>query len=280
MAHGVFPREYISNPNINKPIETIYRDLDSFTWELLEEDSNTPDDVDFTVVLPPLLYEGHFVKGLFFSRGVDYLHKSLPQLGETFQSMAYSMFCSYPWATCADAYLACYRNPTREAWFQREHPTQAATNFVPLADTDYFDEYRMAPIPGLRKDIDVLCVSRLQDVKNLAMIARALKIYRSKYGNLIRMTLITGHRNGVAANRLPQYARKQLADLGGILGRLEDYIDIHGYVDHWTELPKYYTRARVFVLGSLIEGKNRGIGEALSCDLPIACFREFNQFAR
>jgi glycosyltransferase involved in cell wall biosynthesis len=279
MAHGVFPREYISNPNIKKPIETIYRDMDSFTWELLDEDSDAYDTVDFTVVLPPLLYEGHFVKGLFFSRGVDYLHKSLPELSETFLSMAYSMFCSYPWATSADGYLACYHNPAREAWFQSEHPTRAHT-IIPLAETDYMDEYRMAPIPGVCKDIDVLCVSRLQDVKNLSMICRALKIYKSKYGHPIRMTLITGHKNGVSKNRLPRYALQQLADLREILGRVEDYVDINGHVDHWAELPRYFTRARVCALGSLIEGKNRSIAEALSCDVPVVCFSEFNQFAR
>src|SRR5262245_34196995 len=110
MAHGVFPREYISNPNIDKPIEEIYSDLDSFTWELIEQDLDNRDNLDFTVILPPLFYEGRFIKGLFFSRGVDYLHKSLPELRNLFFSMAYSMFCSYPWAASADAYLTCYRN--------------------------------------------------------------------------------------------------------------------------------------------------------------------------
>jgi glycosyltransferase involved in cell wall biosynthesis len=280
MAHGSFPREYISNPSINKPIEDIYKDLDSFTWEMLPGDSAIDNNVDFTVVLPPLQYEGCFVKGLFFSRAIDYLYDVLPGLRDLFLSMAYSMFCSYPWAASADAYLACYRNPAREAWFRRERPERAHIHFIPLAEIDHMDEYRMAPVPGLYKNIDVLCVSRLQDVKNLTMIARALKIYRSKYRRPIRMTLVTGSRNGISPEKLPLYARQQLEALGRVLGRIEDYIDIYGRVDHWTELPQFYSRAKVYVLGSLIEGKNRGISEALSCDVPIVCFREFNQYAR
>src|SRR5262245_2386001 len=226
MAHGVFPRAYISNPNIDKPIGEIYKDLDSFTWELLEEDEDIHDNVDFTVVLPPLCYEGHFVKGLFFSRGVDYLHNSLPELSNLFFSMAYSMFCSYPWAVSADAHLVCYLNPAREAWFRRERPAQAQVHVIPLAETDHMDEYRIAPVPGLGKNIDVLSVSRLQDVKNVAMIAHALKVYRSKYTRQIRMTLITGNRGGVSPDRLPPYACKQLAAIDRILGRVEDYIDL------------------------------------------------------
>jgi hypothetical protein len=72
----------------------------------------------------------------------------------------------------------------------------------------------------------------------------------------------------------------ELAAMRQILGRVEDYLDLLGYVDHWLELPRFYSRAKVYVLASLIEGKNRTIGEAMACNVPIVCFREFNQFAR
>jgi glycosyltransferase involved in cell wall biosynthesis len=280
MAHGVFPREYISNPHVSKPIEAIYADLNSFTWELFREDSVAHQSVDFTVVLPPLYYDGRFVKGLFFSRGVDYILECLPHLRDLFTSMAYTMFCSYPWANAADAYLACYRNPARQAWYKKTYPDRSRTVFIPLADTDFMDEYRMSPRHGVVKNIDVLCVSRLQDVKNITMISRALKVYRSKYGRRIRMTLVTGHKGGVATECLPAYAREQLTSVRRILGRVESFMEILGFVDHWTQLPEYYSRAKVYVLGSLIEGKNRSIGEALGCNVPVVCFQEFNQYAR
>lgn len=187
MAHGVFPREYISNPNVSKPIEAIYADLNSFTWELFREDSAAYQSVDFTVVLPPLYYDGCFVKRLFFSRGVDYILECLPGPRDLFTSMAYTMFCSYPWASSADAYLACYGNPARQTWYTKTYPNRSRIVFIPLADTDFMDEYRMSPRHGVVKDIDVLCVSRLQDVKNITMISPALKVYRSKYGERIRM---------------------------------------------------------------------------------------------
>jgi glycosyltransferase involved in cell wall biosynthesis len=280
MPHGEFPQEYITNPNIDKPIGEIYRDINGFTWELFKGEERTPKEVDFTVVLPPIWYRGRFLKGLFFSRGVDYLIEAFPGLQSMFTSMAYSMFCAYPWAEHADAYLACYRNPAREQWYRDTYPRRAQTHFIPLADTDYLDEYRFGPVPHVARDIDVLCVSRLQNVKNVQVIAQALKVYGAKYGRPIRMTLITGHRRGVSPGDLPPYARDQLAALNRILGRFEDYIDLYGYVDHWEDLPRFYSRAGMYVLGSLIEGKNRGINEALSCDVPVLHFREFNQFAR
>jgi hypothetical protein len=257
MAHGRFPREYISDPHICKAIEEIYADINNFTWELFDGDEETPDNADITVVLPPMVYDGYVVKGLFFSRAVDFLYKEVPKLRSFFMCMAYSMFSSYPWADYADAYLACYSNHPRELWYREKHASRSHTYFIPLAETDFLNEYRFAPVRGVEKDIDVLCVSRLQDVKNVQMIARALVVYRSKYRRQIRMTLITGHRNGVSSGALPPYARDQLAAVKSILGKIEDYVDLIGYVNHWTELPKFYSRSKVFVLGSLIEGKNQ-----------------------
>ncbi|UVK51415.1 glycosyltransferase [Mesorhizobium sp. AR02] len=280
MAHGRFPIEYISDPNIKKSISEIYTDIDSFTWELMEDDADAISGVDICVVLPPMFYDGVFVKGLYFSRGVDFLGHAAPKLSTLFNSMAYSMFSSYPWSEQADGYLACYRNAAREKWFRDRNPEKSNIPLIPLAETDFLDEFRFAPVRGTQRDIDVLCVSRLQDVKNIEMIGRALLVYRAKYRSPLRMTLITGHRGGVTAASLPPYAREQLAMLQRLLGRVEDFIDLRGYVNHWSELPRFYSRARVFVLGSLIEGKNRSIGEAMSCNLPVVCFREFNQYAR
>jgi glycosyltransferase involved in cell wall biosynthesis len=279
MAHGRFPREYISDPVVCKPIEEIYSDINSFTWELFEGDAEIEKRVDVTVVLPPLIYERRFVKGLLFSRGIDFLRAAIPKLPTLFQSVAYTMFCSYPWSTQADGYLACYRNAAREAWYRNQDPAREKAAFIPLSDADFLDEYRYAP-SRVTKDIDLLCVSRLQDVKNVQMIARALVAYRRKYPKRIRMTLVTGHRRGVSLEALPPYAAEQLLAVEGILGRVEDYIDLIGYVDHWTDLPVLYSRSKAFVLGSLIEGKNRSINEAMSCNIPVVCFSAFNQFAR
>ena len=45
-------------------------------------------------------------------------------------------------------------------------------------------------------------------------------------------------------------------------------------------MSKYYSSSRCAVLGSLIEGKNRFISEAMSCDTPIVVFKDFNKYSR
>jgi glycosyltransferase involved in cell wall biosynthesis len=131
------------------------------------------------------------------------------------------------------------------------------------------------------RDIDVLCVSRIERGKNLPMIARALKVYRAKYPTPpVRMTLIAGRKGAFSAAGATAHEQEQLSRMREILGRPGDYIDFVECADHYHEMPAYYGRAKVLVLGALLEGKNRAINEALSCNTPVVCFQEFNQFAR
>src|SRR4029453_651818 len=55
--------------------------------------------------------------------------------------------------------------------------------------------------------------------------------------------------------------------------------DFVPHVDY-SAISQYYSRAKVLVLGSLIEGKNRAMNEAMSCDPPVACFQDLNQYTR
>jgi glycosyltransferase involved in cell wall biosynthesis len=283
MPRGRAPVEYHRNPDIDKPVEEIYRDIDEWSYEVFEDEAGLHGGVDFSVLLPPVRHEGRFVKGLFYSRGVDVLVNHIPALPHLFTSIACSMWSSYPWSRSADAYFTCYRNPDREDWFRARHPERAGKALVPFQDADFTNEKVFAPAldSGLGKDIDVLCISRLSDEKNLPIVAEALRLYRSRYPNpCIRMTLIMGNKNWVGRGRLGEHARSQLVAMDKVLGRAEDYIDFVGHAEHWSEMKKYYSRAKVFVLGSLIEGKNRCIHEALSCDVPVVCFRNYNQYAR
>jgi hypothetical protein len=79
---------------------------------------------------------------------------------------------------------------------------------------------------------------------------------------------------------LSDHAREQLNEIESILSPVQDYIDVVDHVDHFTSISRYYTRARVCVLGSLLEGKSRCINEAVSCDTPVVCFKQFNQYVR
>jgi glycosyltransferase involved in cell wall biosynthesis len=255
-----FPTEYFHNPGVNKPIEEIYADLDGYSYEFFGEDSNRLSAIDFIQVLPPLFYEGKFIKGVFFSQAVDWLIERLPQLPQLFHSLAYSMGCSYPWSEQADGYLVLYDNPQREAWFRKHNPAKAHKILIPLEEPDFTNEYAIAPMPHLPKDIDLLAVSRFLDQKNLPFIAKSLRIYRQKYAHApIKLTLIPGRNFDVNFQGLEDYELTELRKMEEILG---------------------CSRARGYVLGSLIEGKNRSLSEAMSCNLPLLTCSEFNQYAR
>lgn len=285
MAQGNYEiyRQYISHPNINKSIEEIYADLDAYTYEIDRTESDRFDTVSFYVVLPPLNYQGKVIKGFYLSESVDLLNKVLPQLSQYFFSLGYAMGGSYSWSRTADAYSCLYKNPQRIAWFRRMHPHRKNQAFIPLDDTDFLNEYIIAPRPIQQKDIDVLCVARLSPEKNMSMIAQALKIYRQKYPeNKIMMTWIMGDRNFNPRNidNLHPSKKTEWNKIISILGNPFDYIKIIPFVDYYQDIPKYYSRSKVYVLGALLEGKNRSLSEAMSCNVPVICFEEFNQYAR
>src|SRR6185437_883605 len=43
---------------------------------------------------------------------------------------------------------------------------------------------------------------------------------------------------------------------------------------------RFMQRSRCLVLCSLVEGRNRAIREAMSCDIPVVMFQHFNQYTR
>jgi glycosyltransferase involved in cell wall biosynthesis len=281
MPKGRYPAEYFQSPQITKPLEDIYEIIDAYTGEFFEDEPVLHQHIDFMVPLPPLSYDGAFVKGLFLSQATDLLLDRFPALRELFVSAAFSMWSSHPWSNDADAYLVCYKNSARTEWFRRHHPNKAHIAHVPLQDADFTNEYRMGPVRGAERDIDLLCVSRLHSLKNVPLIAHALAIYRKKYPlENIRMTLIAGKQGAYSPDLMSKIEQEQYAKIAEILGRPEDYINFVEHALHFAELPGFYSRARAYVLGSLIEGKNRCLNEAQSCNTPVICFEELNQYAR
>jgi len=281
MPKGRYQTEYFANPRIHteKSIEQIYADVDAFTMEYFEDEPDFHDRIDFVVVLPPLGYEGKFVKGIFFSQGTDFLHKLYPHLGKLFHSIGNAQWGAIPWSQASDGLFSLYDNPDRERWFRQTYPERASKTIVPLQDADHTNEYSMAPVPFVKRDTDVLCVSRMQDLKNIPMIAAALSVYRRKYGP-IRMTLILGKDVGLNMEGLTDSEREQWRKIESILKHPYDYIRIVPTANHSTELPRYYSSSKLMVLGSLFEGKNRTLHEAMCCNTPVVCFRELNQYIR
>ena len=77
MPKGWCPEYLYYNPNLEKEksLEEIWKEIQYFTGEFFIDDCKQHRVMtDFMVPLPPLLYEGKFIKGMFLSEGVDYIH--------------------------------------------------------------------------------------------------------------------------------------------------------------------------------------------------------------
>jgi len=273
VSKGKYPYSYFKNPNVNKPIEEIWADIDAFSMEVFPDEITKNSRVDMMIALPPLKYEGIVTKGIFLSQGTDYFYQCFPDIGQIFHSVAFSMWSSYPWSKSADAYCTCYYNPAREKWFRKTNPDRANKLLIPVQDADFTNEYYIAPTWNTPKDIDVLCIARLSELKNLNILAQSLKIYEKKYGKKLKCKLITG------GGPETDLTRKELEGIQKELGKVEDYMTILGQVGY-NEISKHYTGAKLCVLPSLLEGKNRVIQEAMSCNTPVVAFRDFNKYAR
>lgn len=279
MPKGVFPFHYMHNPNIDEPLEKIYATIDAYTGEFFEDEPDFHKWLDFCIILPPLIYEKKFVKGIFFSQGVDFIHKMHPEISKIFFSMAYSMRSAYPWSTKSDAYLTCYKNQHREDWFRKTNPERADKILIPMQDADFTHEYNMSPVFASPKDIDILTVSRLSAIKNLPLVAKALKIYREKYKHHIKMTCIVGKEFDINYNGLDDQEKEEMRRIEAELIHPKDYIDFVTHVP-CNKMNEYYSRAKICLLSSLLEGKNRTIQEAMSCNTPIVVFKDLNKYVR
>ena len=276
---GKYPTEYILNPNINKPIEQIWDDIESYTGEFMEDETDFHNQIDFIIPIPPLNYKNKIIKGVFLSQGTEYLLKLFPDIKKIFFAGAYTMWSNYSWCDKADIYFSCYENKERENYHKNKYQNKKDIIFVPLQDADFTNEYIMAPTFYTPKTIDVLCVSTPAKVKNMPIFAKMLLEYEKKYKKILKAVWIMGIKS--SKPDFSDIRKDYYEEINEIKNILKDkkYLDIISFVDH-KDLAKYYSSAKCCVLNSLIEGKNRSINEAMSCDTPVAVFRQHNQYAR
>ena len=276
MQKSQSPREYFKQPIVDKPIEQIYADLDSYTWERLIGDDYIEERAFAKVLLPPVCYQQRFLKGLCYSPSTDALLGHCAEMGNLFVTMAISMCCSYPWSEAADAYLTYYDNPERAQWFRQTRPAVRASKvMIPLADADFTNERFFAPIDLPHgRSLDLLTVSTLWEEKNLPIVLEAVKIYSAKY-RPISMALMIGRELSDLSDREQQ----ELAKIQALIEDLGPNFELIERVNHGV-INEFYARSKVCVLGSLLEGSNRSIKEAMCCDTPIVCFKQYNQYAR
>lgn len=282
-----WPVEYLHDAKINKSIEEVWEDLDNYSWEeTYEEKADLHKCWHMVVAVPPLKRGGKFVKGVFFSVATRALIEKYPKLRELFFVCANSMFCSYPHNHQADYFFACYDNPAHEKWYKEKYPSAKRAICLPLQDSDWLDERMVKPVLDTKKTIDVFCVTSPFPVKNLPIFAKALKIYEEKYHRRLRVVYALGGREmkkradgSLDYSEAGDYIGGVLKEVDRLLGDTKSYIDFIPYIEY-KEIPKYYSAAKCCVLGSLIEGKNRFIGEAMACGTPIVVFRDFNKYMR
>ena len=115
MKGSSFPNQYARVSEIAKPLEALYADLDGFTCEIAPDEDYYFYNIDFSVLVPPLAHEGVFLKGLFYSQGIDVLLERFPRLNELFFSIANSMTFSLAWTTRADTTKSVFRSTTFSA---------------------------------------------------------------------------------------------------------------------------------------------------------------------
>jgi len=283
---GVWPSKYFQNPNPDIPIEQIWDDIDGYSFEFMYQKEEMQHKIDFVIPLPPLKYKEKVIKGLFYSQATQLILDKFPDLKKIFFPCANTMFSSYSYSDDADVYLACYENKKREEYYKNKYPHKKNIIFVPLQDCDFTNEYVVAPTFNTPKMYDVICVSTAYPVKNLPMLAAGLKEYERKYKRVLKSLVAIGSKDAFLRpdgtmdySKIRHDAKRELEKVDEILGDTKKYIEFQPFINH-KDLPKYYTRAKCCVLTSLMEGKNRAINEAMSCDTPIVVFKDFNKFAR
>lgn len=284
---NIWPEQYMHNPNIDKPIEQIWEDFDNYSFEeRYESAKDLQDSLTMIIPIPPVRYRGKLVKGVFFSQATRLIMNKFPELKEIFFVCANSMFCSYSRNHNADYFFTCYKNEKREAYFKNKYPETKDVICLPLQDADYMNEYYIAPRPNIKREIDVICISTPFPVKNLPFFAKALLAYEKKYGRILKVVYAIGQRNAVRRedgsldySQLSDYGKNELIKVDEILGDTKKYIDFYPYIEY-KDLSTFYSSAKCAVLCSLIEGKNRFISEAQSCDTPIIVFKDFNKYSR
>lgn len=277
---GGINHDYFSNPAIldQKSIEEIYRDMDGSTAELGIEQPELHSHLEAWVVIPPVYYEGVFLKGLLASDSMDLLLHLKPEARDLFVTMAFPRWAGHPWSIQADVVQCGYDNPQRMNWFYEAYPHRSHQILVPYEhEIDSMNEYDVAPSWAyFERDIDVLVVSRLSVQKNVPLLVEAALLYAKTYNRPdFNMVIITGHPFDDTEEHRIEYEKIQALLLGSNVT-----VKLIPHVPHGKELFDYYSHSKLFALGSLLEGKCRALREALYCNTPVVCFEAFNQYAR
>ncbi len=286
---GVWPVQYLDNPNPNQPIEKIWDTLDAFSFEeIYTQGEPFEKKANLTVCIPPVKFGPIFIKGFAYSQVSEYLIKKVPNIKRLFHICGNAMTFSYAWSEGVDCLFTLFKNKKRENYYKKKYPHRRDLIYLPLQDADWTNERFMAPFSvPLPKVIDVFCLSTAYPVKNLPMLAKMLLAYEKKYQHRLHFVLGIGahshklQKDGrIDISSLSDYEKGVFQKVDEILGgQIFSYIQLVPTIPY-AELTKYFSMSKCAVLASICEGKNRFIHEAMSANTPIVIFKDYNKFIR
>lgn len=282
MPRGTYPWDYNNNPNMHqtKSMPEIWTDIHAYTGEFFLDETQFYESIDFFGVIPPVYYQGIFLKGIMFTQGADILGVLCPELRELFHIINCSYSASYPHTTTCDGYFCLFDYPEMEAWFRETYPERSDKVFIRGEESDFVNEYMFMPHRHIPRDMDLLTVSTMQEFKNVGVLGRALKVLRDKYPKKqFKLTWVIGKEFGLNHTELVPREMVVMRDLEKVLKHINDYIHFIPKVPHH-ELPQVYSRAKCFALPSLLEGRNRASREAMCCNTPVVTFKDILKYTR
>lgn len=176
----------------------------------------------------------------------------------------YEIVLEPSWAGACTAEILLFshmRHPVHvETTEPRDHEllkaTQSNLQAVPIAANWWVDP-RMAPVPGSKRDIDVIMVAAWADIKRHWRVFKALSDLRRR-GHRLKTVLV-----GYRYDRTKQDI-EGLAEHFGIRDQVETYERISQ-----EEVSALLARSKVHVLWSRRECANRAIIEAMLADVPV-----------
>jgi glycosyltransferase involved in cell wall biosynthesis len=279
MAHGTIERiqPYFSQPNVKKTAAKRFDDLQRYTGELFEGDPELAAQISFTVVFPPLSWDGVFVKGLCYTQGADFLAKFYPFLSDLFYVVADSQSPALPWAQSADGAFTHYSLPARTRWFAQAQPDLAEERtFLPFSSAQRVNDRLYVPDSNISRDIEVLCVAPLREEKNLPLLAEGIRAFQKKYRRKTRLTLITDAVLDLQMSALKESERGEMKKLYDLLGFPFDTIEFHTGLIGESTPASLYQRAQVVVVGSLLDTQLHTAYQAMACNTPVIYFDALN----
>lgn len=169
------------------------------------------------------------------------------------------------WRGLCTADILCYSNFEFPVFVETIEPRDTAfleslgANFVvvPTAANWWVDHRRIAAVPGVQKDLDVVMVAGWSGVKRHWRFFKILRDLRSR-GHVLKVALV-----GYKQDKDIATIAEEASHFG-----VRDQVELH------EDLPlegvnQLLSRSRVHVLWSRKEGANRAIVEALFADVPV-----------